>query len=186
MGTRRQRHFGEIMTEIQTQRLRLIALTMEQLGLYITNPVRLERQLGLSLSRAVLTEPAHRAIGIKLSKMSQVTPRHHPWYTYWLVVISEEEFGAGLVGFKGYPNPDGEVEIGYGIDPSYQSRGYTTEVVRALIVWAFEHPICQAVLADTQKSNLASQRVLEKAGFHLHDVIGDTLYWRVNCEVASQ
>jgi len=58
--------------KLQTERLRLIALTLEQLSLYRTAPQRLEQELGFPISRSNITPQARRAIEIKTSKMIAV------------------------------------------------------------------------------------------------------------------
>ena len=70
----------------------------------------------------------------------------------------------GGIGFAGPPE-HGAVEVGYGIVPSRQGRGYATEAVRLMVALAWRHPVVTAVLAQTDPGNVASQRVLEKAGF---------------------
>ena len=166
--------------EIKTDRLVLIALTLDQLRLYLDAPEKLEWELGFPISRDNLTAPARRAIAMKLARMSTVAPALRPWYTYWLVVVACEPFGAGLAGFKGTPGPDGAVEIGYGIDPTYRNRGYTTEAARALIAWAFQNPDCRSVIApDTRKNNVASNRILAKVGMQVYHETGEALSWRI-------
>jgi len=169
------------MLELQTERLRLIALTLDQLRLYLTAPQELEGTLGFPVSRAIVTQIVRKAIGTKISKMAPVEETAHPWYTYWMIVTPDEAYGAGLAGFKGYPNHLGEAEIGYGIDPDYRRRGYMTETVQALIDWAFEEPNCRSVIAPgTLKSNIASNRVLAKAGMYVYEETDDTLSWRID------
>ena len=90
----------------------------------------------------------------------------HPWQTYWLVEVTADSFGAGLAGFKGYPDKSGSSEIGYGIDPAYQNQGYMSEAVQALVTWALQHPYCKRVTATTVE-NPASRRLLEKLGARL-------------------
>jgi ribosomal-protein-alanine N-acetyltransferase len=167
------------MSEIETERLRVVALTREQLQRYLTDRLKLERQLGVSLSTGVITQALRRAIAIKLTKMAQAPPSHHDWYTYWLMVVTEDAFGAGLIGFKGCPSPAGEAELGYGIDPAYRNQGYTTEAVRALIGWAFQQPECTSVIGEVKKSNPASSRVLQKAGMRLFYETEDAIYWMI-------
>jgi len=151
---------------IQTPRLLLIPLTFSQLQLCLTNLPALEAKLGLSISRDVLTKRVHRAIRMKLKKMAKTDETYHPWQTYWLIVVSEENFGAGLAGFKGVPNENDSTEIGYGIDPVYQNQGYMSEAVQALVEWALEKPTCSRVTA-TEVENPASHRLLEKLGAQL-------------------
>ena len=73
----------------------------------------------------------------------------------------------GGIGFAGPPGAAGEVEVGYGIVPSRQGRGYATEAVAAMVAVAWADPVVEAVVATTAPGNQASQRVLEKAGFRL-------------------
>ena len=71
----------------------------------------------------------------------------------------------GGIGFFGPPRASGEVEVGYGIVPSRQGRGYATEALQAMLAMAWADPRVTAVVAGTDPGNAASQRVLEKAGF---------------------
>lgn len=166
------------LTELKTQRLQVAALSPYQVQLYLNQPERLEAHLGFPVSRAVLTEPVVHALGIKLGKMTRVQPEMQPWYTYWLIVVcAPQAFGAGLAGFKGAPDGLGSAELGYGIDPAFQGKGYMTETVCALVDWAFDRPICRTVTAVTLKVNYASIRVLEKAGFMRVGSDTNSLYW---------
>ena len=167
------------MIEIQTERLRLIPLSREQLICLLEDPNSLEDALGMTISQPVLTERARRAVRRKIEKMEAVDERLHLWYTYWLIVISASQCGAGLVGFKGCPDEDGQTEIGYGMDPAFQHQGYTTEAARALVAWAFEEPTCKSIVAvNVQKDNPASSRILEKLGMTVYEETEDGLSWR--------
>ena len=84
------------------------------------------------------------------------------------VVETSSGLVVGGVGFHGPPK-GGEVEIGYGIVPTRQGRGYATEAVSTLVSLALTMPEVVAVVASTDADNVASQRVLEKAGFQLVD-----------------
>ncbi len=171
------------MIELRTKRLRLLALTADQLRLALADLVRLEQQLDLTISRSLLDESVRRACGVKLSKLRTAGQSYYPWYTYWLIVIADTPsgpFGAGLAGFKGLPDDHGLVEVGYGIEPPYRNKGYMTETVQALIAWAFEQPAgVSAVTAETERYNVASGRVLQKAGMEIYAENGDRLSWRI-------
>ena len=170
-----------LMIEIQTERLRLVPLTLDQLRCYVTVPEDLERQLGFEVSRDIVTDPLRRAIETKVSLMQGVKPSEHRWYTYWLIVVRDRQYGAGLAGFKGLPNSQGEAEIGYGIDAACRDRGYTTEAVKKLIEWAFQDARCRAIIApSTDRRNLASNRVLAKVGMRVYNETEETLDWRVD------
>ena len=72
-----------------------------------------------------------------------------------------------VVGSLGlfWPPSDGRVEIGYGVVPSRQGRGYASEATAALTTFALQWDDVRAVHANVEPSNPASARVLEKAGF---------------------
>jgi [ribosomal protein S5]-alanine N-acetyltransferase len=163
--------------ELHTPRLRLLALTSEELGLYRDDRPALEQQLGLRLNREPLSEPLQRALGMKRIKMAAASPADHPWYTYWLMVLADAPAGIGLIGFKGAPNADGASEVGYGTDAEYQGRGYMTEALQALTAWALQDERCRVVTATTVK-NPASERVLRKAGFELLGEGDEGSNWR--------
>lgn len=155
------------MTQIlETQRLLLQALSFNQLQACLHDLPALERELNVSFARDLLDRNVIRALSMKIEKMKNQEPDVHPWQTYWLVVIQQENLGAGMAGFKGAPDPDGCVEIGYGISPRYQGRGLMSEAVRALVDWALGQPGCNCVTA-TRVSHPASRRLLEKLGAQL-------------------
>jgi RimJ/RimL family protein N-acetyltransferase len=151
------------MTEINTLRLILLELTQGQLELFLSDIHALENDLNLTVKGGFVTERVRRAIRMKVRKMRDVDISQHAWFTYWLIVIKDENIAAGMLGFKGYPNAEGSTEIGYGIDPAYQNKGYMSEAVQALVDWAFTHPFCNIITA-TDVENPASKRLLEKLG----------------------
>lgn len=172
-------HPGLFLAIITTPRLALVCLTPPQLLALLEARERLEQAAGCKITRAALTPIVHRAIRMKLKKMETAPPADHAWFSYWLIVIHESRFGAGLIGFKGIPAGPSDVEIGYGIDPACQNRGYITEAVRALADWAFRDERCTGIFADVSKMNLASSKVLEKAGFTHVSETEEKIFWRL-------
>ena len=81
----------------------------------------------------------------------------------------------GGIGFFG-PPLGGEAEIGYGIVPSRQGRGYATEALLAMVAMAWADARVGTVVAGTDPGNVASQRVLEKAGFRQVSAAGEFRY----------
>jgi len=98
-----------------------------------------------------------------------------PWGVF---VIDESSSGqsVGGIGFKGAPDELGEVEIGYGICHSRQGHGVATEAVVALCTFAKRG--ARVVLAETDRENAASQRVLEKSGFQSAGETEGLIRWR--------
>jgi RimJ/RimL family protein N-acetyltransferase len=71
----------------------------------------------------------------------------------------------GWGGFKGAPR-NGVIELGYEIAEARQGRGLATAAVRAMVIEAFADKGVIAVIAHTLPERNASNRVLEKVGFH--------------------
>ena len=163
---------------VNTPRLKLIPLDLNQLELVLQNMDKLEASLSITIARSLITGRVRRAIGMKIEKMKKGDVSQHDWFTCWLVVIKEENIGAGMLGFKGYPNTEGSTEIGYGIDAAYQNKGYMSEAVQSLISWAFTHPFCKVITA-TEVENPASRRLLEKVGAEIVVQTSTSASWKV-------
>jgi RimJ/RimL family protein N-acetyltransferase len=139
---------------------------LEQLKIGLNSINDLASIVGFPLVSSLFEGVVQRAVTMKIEKMSKVSPDLHPWFTYWLILVFASETGAGMVGFKGNPNANGEVEIGYGIDTYFQRLGYMSEAVQAMIEWAFTHKECSRITATgVLLDNLASQKVLLRNGF---------------------
>jgi RimJ/RimL family protein N-acetyltransferase len=89
---------------------------------------------------------------------------NHFWRSPRLIVVDKQI--VGMCSFKSLPTVDGRVEIGYGVIPSHQKRGFATEAVRLLLEEAFSIAEIKVVVAHTNPSNRSSQRVLEKNEFN--------------------
>lgn len=57
-------------------------------------------------------------------------------------------------------------EIGYILNRSHWNKGYTTEAMKIIINYAFKDLHLDKVFATCDKQNIASYRVMEKAGLH--------------------
>ena len=57
-----------------------------------------------------------------------------------------------------------EVEVGYRLRPQAWGRGYATEGARALVRYGFDTLGLYRIIGLTHPDNVASQRVLQKAG----------------------
>lgn len=101
-------------------------------------------------------------------------PGNHLFHTFWFLVIRDG--GAGSACFKGTADANGRVEIGYGLEKAFEKQRYMTETVRALCTWAKQQPGVRHITAETEPDNRASQRILQRAGFHPAEA--DAARWR--------
>lgn len=81
----------------------------------------------------------------------------------WLIVEDQEV--VGLCSVIRAPDPDGAVEIGYGVAPARRRRGVAGRAVAEVLDWARADPRVAAITAETSVDNRPSQRVLEINGF---------------------
>jgi RimJ/RimL family protein N-acetyltransferase len=137
------------MPELKTKRLRIVSLSTEQLGALISQPQ---------------PDPHFAAALRQMYEACVAHPGEWLWYTNWQIYLRTDGTCIGSLGFKGSP-VSGAVEIGYGIDAPYQNQGYMTEAVKAAMNWAYYRQDVYFILAETEKENAASVRVLQKNGF---------------------
>ena len=88
-------------------------------------------------------------------------------YGMYQLVRHADSLVVGDIGFHAPPDPSGTVTVGYGLARDARGQGYATEALRAVIGWALDQPEVRRVEADTAHGNLASQRVMERAGMRL-------------------
>jgi RimJ/RimL family protein N-acetyltransferase len=79
-----------------------------------------------------------------------------------LVILVGGEFAGSISLYR--EEYGGQAMVGYSMLPEFRGRGATTRAVRLLSAWAFEIGV-RRLVAGTMTDNVASQRVLEKAGF---------------------
>ena len=82
-----------------------------------------------------MTAEAYREMGDGVLKY----PDQALWYTAWRIVLNKTGETVGDLCFKGLPD-SGRPEIGYGILPEWEGKGYATEAVRAACSWTLSQP----------------------------------------------
>jgi ribosomal-protein-alanine N-acetyltransferase len=95
----------------------------------------------------------------------------------WLVLRKADGIVIGDIGFKGKPDINRVVEVGYGFLKEYWNNGYATEAVGKLIQWAFSTSSVDKVIAETLHTNDRSIRVLEKLNMQQVGKSETMIYW---------
>jgi ribosomal-protein-alanine N-acetyltransferase len=99
-----------------------------------------------------------------------VTDAHWRAHGFGLWLLRDRGTGR-MVGRGGlqhtYATGDDEVEIAWAIRPARWRQGLATELALACVSIAFERLELMSVIAYTRPDNLASRRVMEKAGLKL-------------------
>lgn len=163
---------------LETARLKIIPLTLEQFDLLLHGMDELEKEMGWIDSGKSLDAEVQQAMEM-LYHEALLHPGHYEWYTNWQIVLKAENKSIGSMCFMKEPDRVGQVEIGYGMNEEYRNRGYMTEAVIRLCQWAFQQENVRTVIAETEVDNYGSQRVLEKSGMVRYGFTDHSIYWKI-------
>ena len=105
-------------------------------------------------------------------------PAQLKWFAY-LPIDNESNTLLGSCGYKGEPDENGMVEIGYEVAKDYRNRGYATEITNLLINNAFQDKKVKIIQAHTLAEKNASVRVLEKCKFQFVEAYNDETDWPI-------
>ncbi len=147
---------------IKTKNLFLIAANQQILEAGITGNKALEELLGVIVPNN-WTQFGERALKHSLEKLN-LGVDEQGWWSY-LPVHQVDNKLIGLCGYKGKPNENGIIEIGYEIMAEYREKGLATELASGLIENAFSFQAIKIIQAHTLGEVNASTRVLVKCGF---------------------
>ncbi len=86
------------------------------------------------------------------------------WGSFFTIHKADRQL-LGTCGYKGGPNDEASVEIGYEIEASYRQQGLAAEAAKGLIDFAFQHDEIKKVMAHTLAHENPSVSVLKKLGF---------------------
>jgi ribosomal-protein-alanine N-acetyltransferase len=97
----------------------------------------------------------------------------------WVIVGREAGRLAGTIDIRPQSH---RAEIGYILGREYWGRGYMTEVVRAVTDWVLAQPEIYRLWAVCDVDNIASARVMEKAGMERE---GRLRRWAVHPNISA-
>lgn len=84
-------------------------------------------------------------------------------YGLWGVFLENNDTMIGFTGYRNFYKPP-ELHMLYGLLPEYCGRGYATILAKMMIKYGFEEVGFDTIIANTDTLNVASARVMEKAG----------------------
>lgn len=164
---------------LETERLRIIPLSVSQFKLLLDGIDKMEKELGLSSSGENMDEHTQQAME-GLYQKALNNEDNYIWYTNWQIILKSDNISIGSACFMGSPNENKEVEIGYGTNSKFRNQGYMTEAVSAICSWLIEQQNIAAIVAETDKDNSASHKVLKKCGFIKQKETEGSYFWRLN------
>jgi [ribosomal protein S5]-alanine N-acetyltransferase len=148
---------------ILTERLELVAADPRLARALASDQAEMGRLLGVRVPPEWPPELMVHALEF-LAQATERAPDAVGWWV-WLIVLPADRVLIGSIGFKGPPDADGRVDIGYSVLDAWQRRGYASEAVGALVDWALADARVTHIIGETFPHLTASIRVLEKSGF---------------------
>jgi ribosomal-protein-alanine N-acetyltransferase len=91
----------------------------------------------------------------------------------WFLILKKD---GSKIGFLSMGTVPFGWQMGYGLVPNERGKGYCTEAVQLAVDYLFLSKDIVRVQAGTFTDNIASQKVLEKAGFHREGTIRKGLF----------
>lgn len=148
--------------KIESENFLLIACDQKILESAIQGNIELSKQIKANIPNN-WTKFGERALAFSLGKIKSSKSEKN-WWSY-LPILKAENKLIGLCGYKGRPDENGIVEIGYEIKSEYNNKGYATEIAKALIKDAFKNKKVTYIQAHTLGQSNASAKVLTKCFF---------------------
>ena len=164
---------------LATERLLIVPLSYEQLVMYLQRDGKLEEMLNVEKASYVIPQDLLDALNEVILPAVADSASNYLYFTLWTIISKELNQRVGDICFKGEPNNRGEVEIGYGTYEKFQGMGFMTEAVKAITDWALDQPGVTTVVAETDQSNYASQRILKKNNFIQYKIVDKMKWWRL-------
>lgn len=162
--------------ELITDQLSIVPLAYEDFQLLLDDKSAFEAKMKLRYKgeplKGHLLDVFHKQL-VNLKNQKQWPL----WYTLWLIILKEKRTVIGSLCFKNKPSLKGMVEIGYGLNRRFEGQGYMTSALKALIAWTFTQPHITGIVAETDQSNVASQKVLQKCGFRNYKQTKQSFWW---------
>lgn len=154
---------------IRTRRLELRPARVADLEAELAGRSALEERLGVRVPADWPPELYDEAALRYALDMVREAGGGTPWGMYYMVA-TEPRVVVGVCGYKGPPDADGSVELGYSVVREFRRRGFATEATGGLVLRAFAEPSVTRVLAETLTDLAPSIGVLEKLGFRFSGV----------------
>jgi len=105
--------------QIETERLLLVPLTVEQIWLWVKNIPALEEAVHCSY-QAEPMEGAFVKVVEKQAEKAAADEKNLLFYTFWFLVRKADCVVVGSAYFKNKPDKNGEIEIGYGLGMDWE------------------------------------------------------------------
>ncbi len=158
-----------VMNDLATPRLLLRKLTLNDA------PDMFEYASDPQVPLYTLWE-AHETIDCTRTFINTVLAGYHVNETEpWGIIYRENEKLIGTVGFFDYRETEGIGEIHYALSRAYWGKGLMPEAVKEVIHYGFDALELNTITAKCMLQNLASEKVMQKAGMTFKEIRAEAI-----------
>ncbi|CAG7654952.1 GNAT family N-acetyltransferase [Paenibacillus allorhizosphaerae] len=161
--------------KFETNRLFLVAMDLQMIDAAARNDMQVFESLGYKSSDEWPSADFREALPYYRELL--VNNNGTRGFDSWIIVEKNTNEIVGGVGFIGDPDPEGMIEIGFGINESHRRKGYCYEAAKALLDRAVNHDEVNRITARCEPDNIGSRTVLEKLGFITESADEEVLHW---------
>ena len=147
--------------QIETNRLRLRQLSKEDVECYY-------KHLGSSedVTRYMLWQP-HQSQKETCESIENVMARYQNGNCYtWGIALAEDNTLIGRIDLLRFDEENNSCSFAYMLGKDFWGQGFGTEALKTVFDFAFEKMEMKSIMADHMSENIASGKVMQKAGMH--------------------
>ncbi len=159
--------------------LRIIPLPKAWIEEYLEGDP-LYRRLGLPERGRLLSDEVIATFRTKILPLMEAFPEDERYLTVWIVIDLEKQAIVSAFVFKGAPDSDKSIEIGYETFEHYRNQGYMSRTIGIVSGMLDTWPEVDYLYADTEPGNHASIKVLQSNGFSYQGMKDGFLHWRLD------
>jgi len=95
----------------------------------------------------------------------------------WKISLKNNAELIGYIGFWRIDFSNSRAEVGFGIHPTHQQKGYMLEALKEVVRFGFETLNIHSVMADIDPNNTGSVKLLKKAQFRKEAHLRESYYF---------
>ena len=147
--------------ELNTEHLRLRKLRASDAACYY------ERLGGCKdVTKYMLWQP-HKSLQESSESIEKVLARYEAGNAYtWAIALPENNSMIGRIDLLRIDERQSTCSFAYMIGKDFWGLGFGTESLKAVFAFAFDKLEMKAIIADHMRENVASGKVMQKAGMH--------------------
>lgn len=109
----------------------------------------------------------HASLQESCDSIARVLAKYESERCYtWAITRIEDDLMIGRIDLLRFDEKCNSCSFAYMLGKEFWGRGYGTEALKAVFFFAFERLKVESIAADHMSENIASGRVMQKAGMH--------------------